>query len=319
MTREKRLGRGLEAMLGRLAALEAPTASPADPDILPLHSGDESDWTQQQYPAQHPSNRVDIMLLEGNPFQPRKEFDETELEKLADNLQAQGMLQAVAVREIDGRYQIIAGERRWRAALRAGWTEIPVDVKENISDRDMAELALTENMQRVDLNAIEKATAFHHYLESYGGTHEELAERLAVKRSTVSNLLRLLELPHEIQACVCRNELDFGHVRALLPLPEGQQIDIAKRIVREDWSVRQTEQFVKEIVALNQGSVEKESDAKKPSVQSVHLASLEQEFRSCLGTKVKLSESNGKGKITIPFSSNEEFERLFQLICRVNH
>ncbi|HBT76769.1 MAG TPA: chromosome partitioning protein ParB [Planctomycetaceae bacterium] len=326
MTREKRLGRGLEALLGKVAASEQKSDSgnyetAYAPTLKGVHRSDDPEWALQQSLAHRAPGRIDIMLVDVNPYQPRKEFADAELDSLAESLQTHGMLQPLVVRKTGDRYQLIAGERRFRAALRAAWTEIPVHVL-NVDDRQMAELALTENLQRVDLNAIEKANAFARYLDVYGGTHEELAKRLEIDRSSVSNLLRLLELPPEIQAALNQGLVSFGHVRALLSLPAPQQIDISKRIAREGWSVRQTEQFVKEIAEWNERGAEfggeRPGPEKKTPEKSVHLEALEQEFRNRLGTKVKLSltDGKGKGKITIPFSSNDEFERLYKMLCR---
>jgi ParB family chromosome partitioning protein len=237
-------------------------------------------------------------------------------------------LQPIALRQVGERYQIIAGERRFRAALRLGWNEIPAQIHE-ADDRQMAELALTENIQRRDLNAIEKATSFANYLETYGGTHEELAKRLEIDRSTVSNMLRLLKLPIQLQEAVCQEQLSPGHVRALLKLPEWEQIDVAEKIQSEGWSVRETERFVQDLVQTGEAEspknseqtwnlVDQDGNTRTVARQSEQVQQLEQEFRHCLGgMKVKLMQANdkGKGKLVICFANHAEFEHIYTSIC----
>jgi ParB family chromosome partitioning protein len=264
---------------------------------------------------------VDIEMIDRNPFQPRKEFDPGELKALSESLQKHGLLQPIVVRSVGERYQLIAGERRLRAAMKAGWKEVPVQVI-HVDDRQVAELALTENLQRKDLNPIEKAQAFQDYLEQYGGTHVELANRLDIDRSTVTNLLRLLELPEEIRQAVQKGKIAQGHARALLPLGEAtEQLEFCERIRQEGWSVRQTEAAVQEVLqegapASSWGVIGRDGKAKGES-RSEHLESLEQQIRSALGTKVKLTANpQGRGKLVVHFKNNDEFERIFQSLCR---
>jgi len=314
---ERRLGTGLKALLDRVGnnySSEPEWINPAEEERLAS-----------------PEHKIDIMKIEPNPFQPRKFFDETELEQLAQSIQSHGLLSPIAVRQAGERYQIIAGERRFRAALRLGWSEMPVQVYE-ADDRQMAELALTENIQRKDLNAIEKATSFANYLETYGGTHEELAKRLEVQRSTVTNLIRLLMLPKQIQDAVCREQLTPGHGRALLSLPEWEQIEVAAKIQAEGWSVRETERFVQDLLQTGEAEspkepgqnwhiVDKEGKTRAVSHQSEQVQQLENEFRHHLGgMKVKLVQTNdkGKGKLVISFANHTEFEQMYAALCGVN-
>lgn len=320
MANGKRLGRGLEALLGRVGvATELEFQETAE--VAEVHMASE--------PVQ--SNKIDMRKIEPNPFQPRKIFDQVEIEQLAQSLSAHGLMQPIAVRQVGERYQIIAGERRFRAALHLGWSEMPVQLYE-ADDRQMAELALTENIQRKDLNDIEKATSFANYLAIYGGTHEELAKRLEIDRSTVSNLIRLLKLPQPLQEAVCREQLTSGHVRALLKLSEWEQIDIAAKIQAEGWSVRETERFVQDL--LDTGEAESPKDPEKTlkvvgpdgttrtvSPQSEQVRQLEEDFRHFLGgMKVKLTQTNdkGKGKLVISFASHAEFEQIYATLCRQN-
>ncbi|MCL2347683.1 MAG: ParB/RepB/Spo0J family partition protein [Planctomycetaceae bacterium] len=324
MSKEKRLGRGLEALLGKVAAQslgdsysetvttldsEAASATGMAPDTVP------------DFVTPLPQQGIDVLLIDKNPYQPRLEFDPNEIQALADSIQTHGLLQPIVVRRHGDHYQLIAGERRLRAALKAGWREVPAHVLD-VDDRQMAELALTENLQRRDLNAIEKAAAFQRYLEIYGGTHEELAKRLELDRSTVTNLLRLLDLPEEVREMLQKGEITQGHAKAILPLEHWEQIDICLQIRDEEWSVRQTEQYVRDL--METGKSEKDwgivgnapPKPKSPKERDDQTLALEQEFRTTLGSKVKLTHNNnGKGKLVVPFASHEEFERIYQMIC----
>ena len=310
MSRERRLGRGLEALLGRSwdqpeAAEEAPVLAPADARLSRDENGQL--W-------------LDCDAIERNPYQPRQTFDEAEIADLADSIRAHGILQPLVVRRVDERIELIAGERRLRAAQAADWRQVPVLIRD-VDDRQMAELAIVENVQRKDLNAIEKAESFSRYIQQYGCTQEELAARVNIDRSTVANLIRLLELPTDVKLMVQEGEISSGHAKALLPLgDEREQIQFAQRIKREGLSVRATEQGVKELIQSIDGAglriVDAEGNSRpvdKP--RNENLASLEQELRTALGTKVDLSQTaKGRGKMTIHFASQDEFARLRRLM-----
>ncbi|MBX3424830.1 MAG: ParB/RepB/Spo0J family partition protein [Pirellulales bacterium] len=315
MSNQRRLGRGLEALLGR--SFEAPPAnepippsyvidSIGSPSTPPPSDLTRSDDGQQWLPLE---------AIDRNPYQPRTQFDEAEIADLCDSIRTHGFLQPIVVRAYAGRYQIIAGERRLRAAQMAGWERVPILVKQ-VADREMAELAIVENIQRKDLNAIEKATSFQRYLEEYQCTQEELASRLNIDRSTVANLVRLLELPSEVKRMIGEGAISAGHARALLPLgDEGEQIAFALRIAKESLSVRATEQQVQDLIRNLDGGlsvVDSEGNSRPAPVQpSQHVRDLEEQLRLALGTKVELKQSaKGKGRITIHFASHEEFDRL---------
>jgi ParB family chromosome partitioning protein len=262
-----------------------------------------------------------IESIQHNPHQPRQEFDADDLQRLADSIASHGLLQAVVVRPVNGGYQLIAGERRLRAARLAGWTEVPVTIVE-ADDRQTAELAIVENLQRKDLNALEKAASFHRYLEEYGGTQEELATRLNLDRSTIANLIRLLELPATVQDVLRRGKITPGHARALLPLgDEREQVTFCERVQKEGLSVRQTEALVQETIATaDHGPVGIVSNdgatGKAPRRISDHVAALEQEFRTALGVRVKIThDARGRGKVVIAFGSHEEFDQVRKHIC----
>lgn len=302
MSKDRRLGRGLQALLG--ATTESSESSNA-----------------QQQPAQSPVQhgedqilRIPVDQIDENPFQPRTTFSETEIDSLAESLQAHDILQPILVREHGSRYQLISGERRWRAATQAGWSTIPARIR-NEDDRTVAELAIVENLQRKDLNALEKATSFKQYLDNHQCTQDELAKRLSIDRSTIANLIRLLELPQAVQDEIMAEQISAGHARALLPLGNAkQQIKFCKKIVKKGLSVRATEDLVhKTIYAEDQkpGKPPAQPGPDSENAKSPHVTNLEAELKFALGTKVDINETGGgKGKIVIHFNSHIEFERL---------
>jgi ParB family chromosome partitioning protein len=326
VSKEKRLGRGLEALLGRIPTV--PQASePAEqhPVAAPFAVFNPPVQAPAVIPApevpQGPPTKLPVDQIDGNPYQPRRDFAQADIESLAESLEAHGLLQPVVVRKVDERYQVVAGERRLRAAQQAGWHEVPVQVIE-ADDRQMAELAIVENLHRRDLNALEKAASFQRYLEQYRCTQEELASRLKLDRSTIANLIRLLELPETVQQAVREGRITQGHARALLPLgDEREQMAFCQRIQREELSVRQTESMVQDVI--RQADAEPLAivgrDGEKTRVirpTSEHVTALEQQFRAALGTKVAIRHSKGgRGKLVIQFRNHEEFERVRQHIC----
>jgi ParB family chromosome partitioning protein len=262
-----------------------------------------------------------VEAIERNPFQPREDFNSAEIESLRASIVEHGVIQPLVVRRATDRFELITGERRLRAAKAAGWQRVPVQVRE-ADDRQMAELAIVENVQRKDLNPLEKAKSFQRYLQQYGCTQEELASRIHLDRSTVANLIRLLDLPDAIKEAVLANRISQGHARALLPLgEEREQVAFAERIVREGLTVRATEEAVGEhIRALDSEPLAIISmDGQRspvPRTRSAHVGSLEQQLKETLGTKVEIRQtSRGKGRIIIHFTSSEEFERLQATLC----
>ncbi len=310
MSRERRLGRGLEALLGR--SPEPAAKPPAEQEqSLSIYEGAE-----QITSSEDGQRWLELSALDSNPYQPRQNFNETEIADLCDSIRAHGFLQPIVVRNVGERFQIIAGERRCRAAQMASWERVPVIIRE-ADDRQMAELAIVENVQRKDLNALEKALSFQRYLEEYGCTQEELAARVNIDRSTVANLIRLLELPEEVKQMVVVGQITQGHARALLPLgDEQEQRDFAQQVSRESLSVRATEQLVHD--HIHQADVEPLSviDSQgntRPARRSpsAHLLQIEAQLKLALGAKVDLKQSTkGRGRITIHFKNLEEFERL---------
>jgi ParB family chromosome partitioning protein len=251
--------------------------------------------------------------IEENPFQPRRDFSQAEISSLAESLKEHDMLQPILVRRVGDRYQLISGERRLRAAKEAGWTTIPARVRQ-ADDRLVAELAIVENLQRKDLNPVEKALSFKRYLDEHRCTQDDLARRLKIDRSTIANLMRLLELPPEILDGLRKGTLTAGHARALLPLgDEHEQLALAQRVEQEGLSVRDVERIVGEQIgedeALEAAIVP--GPSKQRRTTSDQIASLEQEFRQALGTKVEIRATpRGRGKIVIHFADHDEFDRL---------
>lgn len=313
MNKERRLGRGLEALLGFSSETPLDDQNFNDQQV----AGNEQPTAPQFVDSNNSGQQwLDLGLIDRNPYQPRQQFDEAEIADLCDSIRAHGFLQPIVVRPSNGRFQIVAGERRFRAAQLAAWNQVPVIVRE-ADDRQMAELAIVENVQRKDLNALEKAASFQRYLQEYGCTQEELASRVNIDRSTVANLIRLLELPDEVKALVAAGEISQGHARALLPLgDEDEQKAFARRIASESLSVRVTEQLVSDHIQRADGGSLKvfagEGTSSPTSVSgSEHLSQLEDQLRLALGTKVELRQSaKGKGRITIHFANPEEFDRL---------
>jgi ParB family chromosome partitioning protein len=265
---------------------------------------------------------MSLATIDRNPYQPRQAFDEAEIADLCDSIRTHGFLQPIVVRPFDGRYQLIAGERRLRAAQMAGWERVPVQIRE-VADQQMAELAIVENVQRKDLNAIEKAVSFKRYLEQYGCTQEELASRVNIDRSTVANLVRLLDLPEEVKQAIVRGELSAGHARALLPLgDEHEQIEFAKRIQKEGISVRGTEQAVSDHIRRADDEplsiVDADGNSRPSPMQpGQHIRDLQSQLSLALGTRVDVKQSaKGRGRITLHFASHEEFDRLRDVLMQ---
>lgn len=356
----RRLGRGLSALLGGTA--------PAHEAVAPTEAGE-----LRVIPAQ---------AISRNPFQPRQDFDAESLGELAGSIREHGVLQPLLVREVEGGYQLVAGERRWLAAQKAGLSNIPCRVVDVI-DKTACEFALEENLKRKDLNDLEKAAAFRSYLQHFECSIEELAKQLSMSRSAVSNLLRLLELPDTIQVLLRAGKLSTGHARALLPLSETDQQALCERIQSESLSVRQVEAAVRELlgrtapagaqspaaesvtsatpdtaaapaaeaVVVNdavvgggvtgdpahelagsaQAAVEMAAssvdsgetislEAARDEVEQLrsnHVISLEEQLSSLFGVKVQIKlKSRESGEIVIPFSTNQEFERLLKVARR---
>ena len=259
-------------------------------------------------------NEIPLAQIEANPKQPRRDFDPDALQELATSIREIGIIQPITLRQIDdNRFQIIAGERRWRASQIAGLTAIPAYIR-TISDESIMEMALVENIQREDLNAIEIALAYQHLLENDGMTQEKVSERVGKSRAAIANYLRLLRLPAQIQLSLQKKEIDMGHARALLSLDSPSlQIKLYKEIMKNNYSVRKVE----EMVTLLKNGEDVSSGAKKIVAKQTlpeEFNVLKDRLSTFLNTKVQFScNPKGKGKISIPFNNEEDLERILTL------
>ena len=256
-------------------------------------------------------NEVPIDQIDANPNQPRREFDETALQELAGSIRQIGIIQPITLRQMaDGRYQIIAGERRWRASQLAKLASIPAYIR-TIADENVMEMALVENIQREDLNDIEIALAFQHLLEGDGMTQDKVAKRVGKSRTSVTNFLRLLKLPAQVQMALQKKEIDMGHARALLAIDSPSlQIKLFKEIQKNGYSVRKVEELSQRL--KNGEDIE---SSKKKIVAKTRLPEefnvLKKRLSSFFNTKVQMTcSAKGKGKISIPFADEEELERI---------
>lgn len=260
-------------------------------------------------------NEIEITKIERNHNQPRREFDEEALQELANSIRELGIVQPITLRQIDeDRYQIIAGERRWRASQIAGLTSVPAYIR-TINDENVMEMALVENIQREDLNAVEIALAYQHLLDNTGMTQEKVAERVGKKRATVANFLRLLKLPAQVQMALQKKEIDMGHARALLALDDPKmQIKIFKEIVKQGYSVRKVEEIIQQLKAGENPDLGKKK-IKTETQLPLNIENERKRIEQQTGQKVRLTcGANGKGKISIPFSNMEELQRILGMI-----
>lgn len=260
-------------------------------------------------------NEIPISQIEANPNQPRRDFDEEALQELAVSIREIGIIQPITLRQIDvNRFQIIAGERRWRASQIAGLQAIPAYIR-TIDDESIMEMALVENIQREDLNAIEIALAYQHLLENDGMTQEKVSERVGKSRAAIANHLRLLRLPAQIQLSLQKRELDMGHARALLSLDSPTlQVKVYKEIMKNGLSVRKVEEMVNMLKNGDDLAVTKKKVKAGNSLPEGYVK-FEKHLQKVLGTKVQLScSTSGKGKISIPFASQEDLDRLIALL-----
>lgn len=252
---------------------------------------------------------VDTDAIYPNPFQPRKAFSSESIQELADSIRESGMIQPLVLFKRDAKYYLIVGERRWRAAQLLKWNKVPAIVRD-VDDNEVMVEALVENIQREDLNAIEVAEGIEALIEKMGLNHQQVAEKLGMNRTTVSNFLRLLRLPTEAKQLVIGGTIDQGHARALLSLQSEEDILSAlQRVAKQGLSVRQTEQLVKNFYKEKKTAAESQPDP--------DISRMESKITKLLSTEVHIScAKSGKGKMEIHFSSLEEFERIWQLMAK---
>ena len=264
-------------------------------------------------------SEVAISQIEANPNQPRREFDEKALEELAESIRNFGIIQPITLRKLsDDRYQIIAGERRWRASQMAGLQRVPVYIR-TADDENMMQMALVENIQREELNPIEVALAYQHLIERYNLKQEELSEKIGKNRATIANTLRLLKLPAQVQMAIKNRQIDKGHARALLSLADpAMQVKFFKEVVEKGYSVRQIEEMVAQINAGEAVKSGKRTLQDKKVLLPEEFKVLKTRLSDFFKTKVQMTCSQqGKGKISIPFDNEEELTRIIELFDRM--
>lgn len=263
-------------------------------------------------------NEIPIDQIEANPNQPRREFEETALNELAQSIGEIGIVVPITLRQIgEHKYQIIAGERRWRASQIAGLTSLPAYIR-TIKDEEVMEMALVENIQREDLNDIEIALAYEHLLETSGMTQEKMSKRVGKSRTAVTNYLRLLKLPAQVQMALQNKSISMGHARALLSLDSpAQQIRLFKVIQKNGYSVRQVEELVKNTKESEEAPSTKKGSTVRSSLPK-EFDVLQKRLSDFFSTKVEMScSAKGKGKISIPFSNEEELERIINMFDKL--
>jgi ParB family chromosome partitioning protein len=264
-------------------------------------------------------SEVALSQIEANPNQPRREFDEKALEELAESIKNFGIIQPITLRQIsDDRYQIIAGERRWRATQMAGLQRIPAYIR-TADDENMMQMALVENIQREELNPIEVALAYQHLIERYNLKQEELSEKIGKNRATIANTLRLLKLPAQVQMAIKNRQIDKGHARALLSLADpAMQVKFFKEVLEKGYSVRQIEEMVAQINAGEAVKSGKRTLQDKKVLLPEEFKVLKTQLSDFFKTKVQMTCSQqGKGKISIPFENEEELTRIIELFDRM--
>lgn len=301
--KKRGLGRGLEALLGPKGAAATPAASAAAPVSDP--AGD----VQPGEVLRH----LPVGQLQPGKYQPRQEMDEAKLAELSESIKAQGVIQPIVVRELTpGRFEIVAGERRWRASQLAGLEEVPVVVRD-LDDRTVIAMALIENIQREDLNPLEEAQALQRLIEEFSLTHAEAAEAVGRSRASVSNLLRLLELPVAIRVLLESRRLEMGHARALLTLAPELAVKLAHEAADQGWSVREVEHRAQQFAAGKvPGSLRKPAPAAR-APQQADIASLETELSESLGTKVAINHGRGgKGKLVIHYTDLDTLDGVLE-------
>lgn len=302
------LGKGLDSLIPDKAGRTVKPVEKKPTTVKTKVLEKETDKKEQQGETYLKINEV-----EPNREQPRKEFDEDSLLELADSIKQFGILQPLLVQKKDGYYEIIAGERRWRAAKLAGIKEVPVLIKE-YTDQEIVEISLIENIQRENLNPIEEAMAFKRLLEEFNLKQDEVAERVSKSRTAVTNSMRLLKLSSRVQQMVIDDMISTGHARALLAIDdEEQQYIIASKIFDEKLSVRETEKLVKSLK-----TPKKEKELKKVEHTFVY-DDIVEKMKNVMGTKVNIhTKANGKGKIEIEYYSEDELERIYDMIMSIH-
>lgn len=319
MAQKKGLGRGLNDLLGTSDASRSPRSKKTDNDPSSSPEKEVKTVTKEviKEVVKEVEQKININLIEPNKSQPRKQFDEEALQELSDSIKKYGVLEPLIVTKKSDYYEIIAGERRWRAARLAGLKEIPVVIRE-YTDKEIMEISLIENIQREDLNPIEEAQAYEALISQYNLKQEEVAERVSKSRSTITNSLRLLKLCEDVRQMVMYNMISTGHARALISIEDPKlQYETAAIVYDQKLSVRETEAYVKSIL---QAKPEEEKVKKEPDKDlSVFYSDIENKLKSILGAKIAIKASNNnKGKIEINYYSQDELDRITEMLYSIN-
>jgi len=310
-TKKPRLGRGLSSLLSKPVAIEMPAdqgeKSAPEEATPPPEQGADGHADRTKPDPENTLSWIKLHEIVANPYQPRRTFEQKSLEELATSIRQEGVIQPVVVRADDrGGYQLIAGERRWRAAKLAELEAIPALVR-TLDDQAAAEWAIVENLQREDLDPIERADAFARLADQFKLTHQQIAERIGSDRTTITNLIRLLDLPEDIRELIRIGQLSGGHGRTLLGLSDSDsQLALARNTVKGDWSVRRLEQAVRD------ASEEKTGKRRQTAARSAHLRDLEKQASSQLSTKVRIKpgRKKGSGTLSIDFFDLDHFDQL---------
>jgi ParB family chromosome partitioning protein len=301
------LGRGLGALLGGAAT------TPKTPAPLATAATTTTVTAAPQVDPRDRVQRIPLDKIRPCPFQPRKSFTAEALQELADSIKAQGIIQPLVVRPRPDGFELIAGERRWRAAQQLGWREIPAIVRE-ADDRAALELALIENLQRENLNPLEEAQGYAELIGKFLLRQEDVAAKVGKSRVAVANSLRLLKLPPELQGFLRDGRLSVGHAKVILGLPgQAEQRVAAERVLKQGLNVRQTEELISHLAKVAVPGARGKASAAAP-LRDTHVASLENKLRERLGTKVQLRYRDGKGALDIRFFSDDELERILQIL-----
>lgn len=309
MAKKPALGRGLSALLDSAASTKDHTTTATKPSKAEVAELRDTKTTVEIGNVAGPISMLRISQIEANPFQPRQEFDAVAMKELAQSIKELGLIQPITVRKISAqKYQIISGERRFRASQIAGLDEVPVYVR-TANDQEMLELALVENIQRENLNAIEVAISYKRLMQECNLTTEKLAERVGKDRTTVTNYVRLLKLPPEIQIGIIERKISMGHARALINTePEAKQLKIYKLILEKDLSVRKVEELAKEDDAPRLFRTEK-------TVMPLEFQKMQADLRLKFGKKAKLQRNeHGLGKLEIPFATDDDLIRIVDML-----
>lgn len=319
MAQKKGLGRGLNDLLGTSDASRSPRSKKTDNNASSSPEKEVKTVTKEviKEVVKEVEQKININLIEPNKSQPRKQFDEEALQELSDSIKKYGVLEPLIVTKKDDYYEIIAGERRWRAARLAGLKEVPVVIRE-YTDKEIMEISLIENIQREDLNPIEEAQAYEALISQYNLKQEEVAERVSKSRSTITNSLRLLKLCEDVRQMVMYNMISTGHARALIPIDDPKlQYETAAIVYDQKLSVRETEAYVKSIL---EAKPEEEKSKKEPDKDlSVFYSDIENKLKSILGAKIAIKASNNnKGKIEINYYSQDELDRITEMLYSIN-